>query len=151
VLLKWRTGYEMKNLGFHVYRDGDGQLTRVNPELIAGGALLAGPGIATAGHAYAWVDVLSSNARAVQYWLEDIDLSGKRTMNGPVIPEISLKPLPERAQAALLSQLSRGQSGKDRRASRLRTLQARLGKNQTPPLEGEGGGGLRPSVLGWQK
>ena len=148
MLLTWRTGYEMKNLGFHVYRDGDGQRTRVNPELIAGGALLAGPGIATAGHAYAWVDGLSSNARAVQYWLEDVDLSGKRTMNGPVIPEISLSLYPSGRRPRSSASFP-GDSPKDKRASRLRTLQARLGKNQTSghsPSQGEGGRGS--SVLG---
>lgn len=130
VLLQWKTGYEANNLGFHVYRDEDGQLTQVNPELVTGGAFLAGINRATAGHAYAWVDILPEGTGLTQYWLEDIDLSGKRTMNGPVTPDLSLEPLPERCRAALLGQLSRGQSEKDKIASRLWTLQARLGKNQ---------------------
>jgi hypothetical protein len=135
ILLQWRTGYESNNLGFHVYREEDGQLTQINPELITGAALLAGAGRATAGHAYAWWDnersAISDQPSALKYWLEDADLTGKRTLNGPVIPEISSEPPPERAQAVLMSQLSRGQSEKDRIASRLWALQARLGKTQT--------------------
>ena len=137
ILLQWKTGYEANNLGFHVYRDEDGQLIQINPELITGAAFLAGAGRATAGHAYAWWDTSVTSpgrgdpAGRPYYWLEDVDLSGKRTMNGPVIPDISPDPIPERAQAVLLSQLSRGQSEKDKIASRLWALQARLGKNQT--------------------
>jgi hypothetical protein len=63
VLLQWRTGYEANNLGFHVYREEeDGQLTRINPGLITGGAFLAGANLATAGHSYAWWDTLDPTA-----------------------------------------------------------------------------------------
>ena len=54
---KWRTGYEVDNLGFHVYREERGHLVRLTPELVAGSALLAGAGTAlTAGHSYSWWD-----------------------------------------------------------------------------------------------
>jgi len=132
VLLQWKTGYEANNLGFNVYREEDGQLTQVNSELISGGAFLAGANRATAGHSYAWLDILPDATDSIQYWLEDIDLSGKRTMNGPVTPDISMEPLPEKAQAALMSQLSRGQSEKDKIASRLWALKTRLGRTQQP-------------------
>ena len=53
VLVRWRTGHEVSNLGFHVYRDG----VRVTESLIAGSALLAGERTSlTAGNAYTWFD-----------------------------------------------------------------------------------------------
>ncbi len=134
VLLFWRTGHEVNNLGFHVYREEEGRRTRINPQMIAGSALRAGQGINTAGHSYSWLDTVSGPLPAlsqeesrergggpgwgglssqssplspVRYWLEDIDLSGKRTWHGPIPPVFSDGPLPKRTQAVLLSHLNR--------------------------------------------
>jgi hypothetical protein len=116
VLLKWRTGYEVDNLGFHLYREENGELFRITPELIAGSALLAGSRTTlTAGHSYTCWDTSGSlelsspgsQPSAVKYWLEDIDLSDKRTMHGPVTPVFSGELLPERTQAILLSEVGR--------------------------------------------
>jgi hypothetical protein len=85
VALEWETGYEVDNLGFNLYRESDGKRTRVNPSLVGGSALLAGQGTAlTAGRTYAWLD--SKGSADAQYYLEDIDLNGKRTLHGPVSP-----------------------------------------------------------------
>jgi len=136
VLLEWRTGYEVDNLGFHIYRDEGGRLERVTPELVAGSALLAGAGTKlTAGGAYSWWDVLPPGAGKVQYWLEDVDLNGKRARHGPVEPVVSDKPLPDRKQAALLAQLAK-QS--DETLSRIHQVQTKL--NQAPTR------GLTPSA-----
>ena len=43
VLLKWRTGYEMNNLGFDVYREQGGKKVRLTSEPIKGSALLSSP------------------------------------------------------------------------------------------------------------
>ena len=115
VLVEWRTGYEVNNLGFHIYREQDGQLYRLTPEPVAGSALLAGQGTALgAGHKYFWWDVLPSpqsslsphhsSLSPVRYWLKDIDLSGKDTMHGPVTPVFSREPLPEKFRPELLSE-----------------------------------------------
>ena len=57
VLLQWRTGHEVDNLGFHLYREVSGVRTRITPQLVAGSALIAGPGaVLTAGRPYAWWD-----------------------------------------------------------------------------------------------
>jgi len=57
VKVEWRTGYEVDNLGFHVYREENGQRVRLTPEPVAGSALLAGSRTAlTAGHHYHWWD-----------------------------------------------------------------------------------------------
>ncbi len=45
VWLEWRTGFEVDNLGFHVYREDWDGLTRITPEVVAGSALLAGAGV----------------------------------------------------------------------------------------------------------
>lgn len=85
VVLRWRTSYEVDNLGFHAYREGNGRRVRVTPSLVAGSALQAGAGTAlTAGLSYAWVD--PDGTEADRYWLEDVDLSGRRTWHGPVVP-----------------------------------------------------------------
>ena len=103
VLLRWKTGYEVDNLGFHVYREENGQLVRLTPEPVAGSAFLAGKGTSlAAGHHYHWWDASSLDTRSstlathsssldtrpstlgsLRYWLKDIDLNGKHTMHGP--------------------------------------------------------------------
>ena len=102
----------MDNLGFNVYRDDDGQRTKLNPSVIAGSALLVGPGTAlTAGRSYVWWDTSAAASPNAQYWLEDIDLSGQRTWHGPAAIDRSASPEPPpptgQGQAALLSSLGR--------------------------------------------
>lgn len=77
VLLRWRSGYEVDNLGFHVYRDG----VRLTPSLVAGSALLAGRTALTAGNAYTWFD--AEGTASSTYTIEDLDLSGVKAVNGP--------------------------------------------------------------------
>jgi hypothetical protein len=116
VLLEWKTGYEVNNLGFHIYREQDGQLYRLTPELVAGSALLAGQGtVLGAGHSYFWWDILPSpqsslsphrsSLSPVRYWLKDVDLGGKDTMHGPVTPVFSQGPLPGKVKPELLSEV----------------------------------------------
>ncbi len=81
-LVRWRTGHEVRNLGFNVYREGPQGLERLNPSLIGGSALLAGPnGTLTAGNSYSWWDPDGSPTDF--YRVESIDLSGEREMHGP--------------------------------------------------------------------
>jgi hypothetical protein len=107
VLLRWRTGYEVDNLGFHVYREENGSLVRLTPEPVAGSALIAGSRTAlTAGHHYHWWDAsLSPRASSLKYWLEDIDLNGTHTMHGPVTPVFSREPIPDKQRPELLSEI----------------------------------------------
>ena len=42
VHLAWRTGYEVSNLGFHLYREIDGRRTRITRSLVAGSGLTVG-------------------------------------------------------------------------------------------------------------
>src|SRR6266568_3736020 len=83
VLLSWKTGGELHNLGFNVYRDAGGEKVRLNPALIAGSALLMREALEQHGaKTYGWID--HSPASNGLYWLEDVDLNGTRTMHGPV-------------------------------------------------------------------
>ena len=97
------------NLGFHVYREQEGELYRLTTSMVAGSAFLAGTGTAlTAGRSYTWWDRLSPHrpvliarasevlARSNRTW------SGKRTLHGPVRPVLSKEALPEKNQAVLL-------------------------------------------------
>lgn len=110
VLLEWQTGFEVQNLGFHLYREQNGQRSRITPEIVAGSALIAGNTIAlTAGKAYAWWDALSKDNRDVRYWLEDIDLDGRTALHGPVAPK-RIAGLPAQPSiAALLTRIGKGE------------------------------------------
>jgi hypothetical protein len=129
VLLRWKTGYEVNNLGFHIYREENGQLVRLTPEPVAGSALLAGSCTAlTAGRHYHWWDISapSSQLSAVRYWLKDIDLSGKETMHGPVTPMISREPIPEKFRPELLSEIGWRLQERYRDYWRVRELKEKL-------------------------
>lgn len=109
VLLEWQTGYEVNNVGFNIYREKGGNLSRITPEPVAGSALIAGPAIELrAGFAYAWWDGDAGDDDAsVRYWLEDLDMSGRTTSHGPFgidrpSPD-DHSPAPVTAKASLLS------------------------------------------------
>lgn len=112
VLLRWQTGYEVNNLGFNLYREQKGKRTRLNPSPLAGSALLAGQHTRlTAGQSYSWLDRSTKNREAAQYWLEDIDLDGTRTLHGPIgISAGENLQAANEEQAMLLSQLSQSPS-----------------------------------------
>ncbi len=106
VFLNWSTGYEVDNLGFHVYREDGGGLTRLTPEMVAGSALLAGPGRPlTAGRSYSWLD-RASGSYGAHYWLEDLDLDGTATWHGPVTAEPGGPIPPMQTASPILSHFS---------------------------------------------
>jgi len=83
--VSWRTGYEVDNLGFHVYREVNGQQVRVTPGLVAGSALFVGATPLTAGRSYSWWD--RSPVAGASYWLEEWELSGEKRWHGPVVAQ----------------------------------------------------------------
>ncbi|HEX8140302.1 MAG TPA: C25 family cysteine peptidase [Pyrinomonadaceae bacterium] len=106
-LLQWQTGYEVDNLGFNLYREVKGRRVRITPSIVAGSALLAGQNVAlTAGRSYRWLDRQSSED--AQYWLEDIDINGKHTFHGPIVPASgdNSRTLIEQDQSPLLDELN---------------------------------------------
>src|SRR5262245_14131220 len=88
VLLQWRTGYEIDNVGFNVYREVGGVKTKLNTSLIAGSALQAGQGAVVAGERlYArWDTAPAASDSGAAYWVEDVEFNGRSTMHGPVTP-----------------------------------------------------------------
>jgi len=110
VLLQWQTSYEIDNLGYNVYREVNGQRTKINPQLIGGSALTTGLSIAmTAGRSYAWSDLPPSKTATVRYWLEDVDLRGKSSLTGPILITAQLGKAPTTEQSQLLAQLGLAQ------------------------------------------
>ncbi len=108
VLLEWRTGLEVNNLGFNVYRDVKGNRTRINSQMLAGSALMVGAGThLRSGRSYVWADDLPKG-RDAQYLLEEVDLNGQSTWHGPIGIDRSRSRdglPPSRARAVLLSSL----------------------------------------------
>src|SRR5437870_12488742 len=85
VLIEWRTSFEIDNLGFNIYRVRNGEIIRINRPLVRGSALIVGPGRPLyAGKSYTWFD--PEGTRDCEYYLEDIDLSGKTTQHDRVTP-----------------------------------------------------------------
>jgi hypothetical protein len=80
-VVEWRTGYEVDNLGFDIYREVNGRSTRLTSQMVAGSALFAADHTdLSAGKPYVWVD-RDAPANAI-YWVEDIDLNGARHCMG---------------------------------------------------------------------
>ena len=106
VLVEWKTGYELDNLGFNLYRDVAGRRELVNPSLVAGSALVAGPHVAmTAGNSYSWMDTAPGAANAL-YWLEEVDLNGRTTTHGPFVASRGLARGVKGVRSPVISQLT---------------------------------------------
>jgi hypothetical protein len=107
VRLRWQTGFEVNNLGFNLYREEKGARARVTPSIVAGSALMAGQGVRlTAGRSYSWLD--KKGTADSEYWLESVDLDGRRTMHGPILPAPTNagRNVPEENRSVLLDQLN---------------------------------------------
>ena len=106
MLLEWRTREEVRNLGFHVYREDAQGRHQLDPSLIAGGALLLRGGQPQhPARTYQWFD--PQGGPGSSYVLEDVDISGVHNTHGPVSPESTVSETTPMSQATLLNQLSR--------------------------------------------
>jgi uncharacterized delta-60 repeat protein len=78
--LGWRTGSELDNLGFNLYRgpSADGPWTRLTSSLIPG------LGSSALGQSYEWLDAGLVNGTRYFYRLEDVDTASVTTSHGPV-------------------------------------------------------------------
>jgi hypothetical protein len=157
VLIEWETGHEVNNLGFHVYREENGELYRLTPDLIAGSAMLAGSGIALgAGHSYQWLDIsLSphhSSLSTVRYWLEDIDLSGRRTLHGPVEVQLGASRLEHSVsdfrRAEVMSELGRRLNERYEEFWRVQELREKLALKRLEVRGAPRGRDLRSALFG---
>jgi peptidase C25-like protein len=105
VSLRWRTGFEVDNLGFNIYREQGGRRVRVNPQMIAGSALMVGSNTALgAGKSYAWFDNGSAD-KGAQYWIESVDTNGESAWRGPIGVTQSVGKTLDPAQSLTLGQL----------------------------------------------
>jgi hypothetical protein len=80
IILAWSTEAEIDNAGFNLYRSESesGAYSKIN------GSLIPARGTPARGASYSFIDTDAKNRRTYYYKLEDIDLSGKSTMHGPV-------------------------------------------------------------------
>ena len=110
-LLSWKTGGEVRNLGFNVYKDVSGERVRLNSSLIAGSALLMKETLPQHGaKTYGWID--RSPSPGALYWLEDVDLNGTRTMHGPVSLQAGSSTLPSGIRSTTFAEINtRAQAG----------------------------------------
>ena len=106
VKIRWRTGLEIRNLGFNIHRKDNIDFIKLNPSILAGSSLIVGAEtVLSAGNAYEWIDPEGRNGS--EYFLEDVDLSGKSMWHGPVMPEYAAeKPDAGRFAARTPEQLS---------------------------------------------
>ncbi|MFP5247464.1 MAG: C25 family cysteine peptidase, partial [Thermoanaerobaculia bacterium] len=103
VLITWTTSFEADNLGFNLYRETSAGREKVNKHVIAGSALFAAKRELTSGRSYRWKDKVRDAAFA-QYYLEDIDLDGTRTLHGPITPALVAE-VPETTNTDTLADL----------------------------------------------
>ncbi|MGC9333967.1 MAG: C39 family peptidase [Anaerolineae bacterium] len=90
VHVQWETTNEVDNLGFNLYRaeagnEGDTRI-QLNKDLIPTSMPPGSP----SGAIYDWIDKYKLRKNRIYlYWLEDVDIYGRRTMHGPVQVTIS--------------------------------------------------------------
>jgi uncharacterized repeat protein (TIGR01451 family) len=139
-LLEWHTREEIRNLGFHVYREDAQGRRRLTPSLVAGSALLMRGGRPQhAAKTYQWLDP-DGTANSV-YYLEDVDLNGSRNMHGPAyVDAVSQNTAPVK-RATLLTEMNRSAATSSALPSRPRTT-------RTPAISVLAPGEVRASLEG---
>ncbi|HEY9232172.1 MAG TPA: C25 family cysteine peptidase [Blastocatellia bacterium] len=132
-LIEWRTGFEVDNLGFRLYRDEGRKRTLLTPQLLAGSALVTRQGTAlAAGRSYAWWDseiadcgLRIADCRKAVYWLEELDLKGNSIWHGPIAAQAVGGAPPEPAKVLMLAGLGLANSAS-------RPVEARAGSPRAP-------------------
>jgi hypothetical protein len=78
-IVLWSTASEIDNVGFNIYRaeSRDGEYVKIN------GSLIPAEGSSTQGAAYEFIDSNVQNRKTYYYKLQDVDIEGKSTFNGP--------------------------------------------------------------------
>ena len=149
VLLQWRTGYEIDNLGFNLYREinDDGVRTKVNAIADRRVGTPGGTGRRRARRrrAYARWDLdPAASDPTVTYWLEDVEFNGKSKVHGPVTPIVE--------HAAGADHRRFGRTGRRRRRQQpADLLQLQRGPGSPRPARRAGAGcagGHAPVVAG---
>jgi len=144
VYVEWKTGLEVDNLGFNVYREKAGQKELITPEMLAGSALRTGKANLKTGRTYQWWDN-SKNQQGVQYWLEDIDLNGQSNWHGPVAAQFVGGSPPSQSDAAVLSGIGNSKASPNASNSVERRSLARASADQ-PAIQFDLAGGPAAKV-----
>jgi hypothetical protein len=106
-LIEWRTGLEVSNLGFNLYKENFGKRELINKQLVAGSALVAGSEtVMSAGRSYSWFDSLSGEQEPC-YRLEAIDTNGRSSWYGPFCSTRSDGVLEFKNQSKTIEQVGR--------------------------------------------
>jgi hypothetical protein len=108
VSVKWKSGFEVENLGFNIYREEGSNRIRINSDIVAGSALTVGANtLLAAGNSYAWFDKTSAGANT-RYLIEAIDINGQSSWSAPFsIAEFNGKPSTTQERSATFEQLGR--------------------------------------------
>ena len=79
-VITWETVSEVDTAGFNVWRSdtADAPETQLNASMIP-----AHPG-STQGYSYSWTDSTAQVGQIYHYWLEDVDINGATSLNGPI-------------------------------------------------------------------
>jgi hypothetical protein len=80
ITINWETATETNNVGFNILRaeSKDGNYAKINSDIIEA------KGSPTQGASYKIIDTNVKNRKTYYYQLEDIDLDGSSTINGPI-------------------------------------------------------------------
>ena len=100
ILLRWETGSELENAGFHLWRAGAkaGHYSRIT------GSLIPAEGDPLTGAAYAYRDSDVNLGKRYYYKLEDVDNTGAGTYHGPVSATVGvIRPISPKSGAVLAS------------------------------------------------
>jgi photosystem II stability/assembly factor-like uncharacterized protein len=156
--IEWNTGHEVNNLGFNIYREEGGKRTRLNQQLLAGSALVAGESNAlTAGKKYGYWDSAPAGKRGMEYFVEELSLDGERTFHGPIVAKMVGGAPPEQSQAQILARTGSSlvQAGATKPLSRSAQVSAPAqGRGiavQTTDLSGVAAVKLSVKSEGWYK
>ncbi|NIN92239.1 hypothetical protein GTO36_04485, partial [bacterium] len=131
VALEWETSFELDNLGFHIYRELNGEFYRITADLVPGSIFKVGAGRELpAGQDYVYFDGLSRCTGQELYWLDCVELNGRRATFGPVEPEALGQPVPERLRARFRS-IEKHQISRAEAIRKVRTLREELSNGKT--------------------
>ena len=80
VVVEWSTSSEMSVAGFNLYRS---QAPDETGDLVTA-ELIPAQGNAYQGQKYTYTDKTANPGQVYWYWLEEVDLNGQTTLNGPI-------------------------------------------------------------------
>jgi hypothetical protein len=148
VFIEWQTGFEAANLGFNIYREESGKRVPINPQMIAGSALLAGADtVLKSGRSYSFWDSTVSSKIAAVYWLESVDLNGSGMWHGPYSVKFAGGAAPSRNDSPFIGQIAPAQAGQTRPVERTAAMQS-MKPEQIMAQSGMAG---QPAVKLWVK